>query len=242
MTNLYVKVVNGEPELRPYTLDQIRTVLYKTNTMILPAVLTDKLLSEFGYEPVEMTVNTNVPDKLLKYTVNEVKRIYEANGTWYIEMEQVINNHLLLQDWEYVKKERNKLLLDTDWVQVSDIVTLDTKEKYYAYRELIRDLVRIAEYPCDVKFPQKPALHYIDAIEQKRLLQSRVKLTSEEIELLKNHETLPGDTNEQWYNFLVEWSKLDFITDKVIVSNLVLAYTNTTLDSILQYDKATDIL
>lgn len=236
MTNLYVKVVNGEPELRPYTIDQIRTALYRTNTVVLPAVLTDTILAEFGYEPVELTVTTNVPDKLLQYTINEVKRIYQANGTWYIEMQQVINNHLLLQDWEYIKKERNKLLLETDWVQVSDIVTADTKDKYYAYRELLRDLVHIAEYPCDVKFPQKPALHYIDAIEKKRILESRTKLTDEEIEVLKNYETLPSEANSEWYRFLVEWSKLDFIRDKAIVSNLILAYTNTSLDIVLDHD------
>lgn len=233
MNQLYIKVVDGQPEFRPYTIEQIKVPLSKETNSILPAKLTKEFLAKYGYYPVEMSITGDIPDKLLKYTTNQVKRVFERGGTWFIEMEQILNNHLLLQDWETVKKERNRLLLESDWVQNSDIVTDQSKQRYYAYRELLRDVIRIAQYPCDVRFPIKPDIQYIDSVENRKILSNRLQLSEDEIEKLKDNDPVLFTENKEWYNFLVEWAKLDFIKDRLIVSNLILTYTDTTLETVL---------
>lgn len=233
MNNLYIRIVDGQPDYRPYTLEQVKGAIYQNANVILPANLTDTILSQFGYYPVQINIIDNVEDKLKKYTTSEVKRIYKNNeDIWTVDIEHVVNTHLLLSDWQTVKKERNKLLLDTDWIQVSELVTEDTKKRYKAYRELIRDIVRVAKYPCDITYTKPPMIEYIDEVEQKNHVEDRPKLTSVEFEKLKDYNTVDQD----WYKFLVEWSKLNFETDRAIVSNLITAYTNTTLENILDYD------
>lgn len=236
MSDLYIKVVNNIPELHPYTKDEVRDLIYKSPNMLLPAVLTDKLIEAFGYYPVEIVYTSNLSHKEERYATNEFKRIYPKGDSWCVEMEQTLNPHLLQQDWDLVKKERNKLLLESDWIQVSDIVTEYTKKQYLAYRELVRDIVRIAEYPSDVRFPKVPEIEYIDDIKNKQTKDKREFLTPEEYKAVRDFNPNKENKVIKWDVFMSEWFRLLYNMDKAIVQNLIAAYTNTTLEEILGYE------
>lgn len=51
--------------------------------------------------------------------------------------------------------QRNKLLLQSDWTQLSDIPQ-ETKQKWAAYRQELRDITKQEGFPFTVKFPTKP--------------------------------------------------------------------------------------
>lgn len=57
--------------------------------------------------------------------------------------------------WEQIKKERNSLLLDSDWTQLSD-VNLSNKEEWKIYRQKLRDISKDFLNPEEVIFPEKP--------------------------------------------------------------------------------------
>lgn len=58
-----------------------------------------------------------------------------------------------------VRKQRDKLLAETDWTQMADtaLATSD-KEKYKIYRQALRDIPEQEGFPYDVVFPAKPTV------------------------------------------------------------------------------------
>lgn len=58
------------------------------------------------------------------------------------------NLHLL-------RKERDRLLAETDWSQGADVPT-DLKSKYTTYRQKLRDITKTYDTYLDVVWPTKP--------------------------------------------------------------------------------------
>lgn len=56
--------------------------------------------------------------------------------------------------WERVREVRDRLLLESDWVVLSD-VTISNKNDWLSYRQSLRDLTS-ADNPYDVIIPNKP--------------------------------------------------------------------------------------
>ena len=54
-----------------------------------------------------------------------------------------------------VRKERNKLLQESDWTQVSDSKV--DKEEWATYRQALRDITEQDGFPVNVVFPDKPS-------------------------------------------------------------------------------------
>lgn len=57
--------------------------------------------------------------------------------------------------WNEIKKERNSLLLKSDWTQLPD-VNLPNNEEWKTYRQQLRDIPNNFVDPGQVIFPQKP--------------------------------------------------------------------------------------
>jgi len=57
--------------------------------------------------------------------------------------------------WITIKKNRNKLLAESDWTQISD-VPKKTQKKWKEYRQSLRDIPQFFEDPDFVVFPEKP--------------------------------------------------------------------------------------
>ena len=54
-----------------------------------------------------------------------------------------------------VKTNRNTLLAESDWTQLPDVPE-ETRSKWAAYRQALRDITNQSEYPKNVIFPVKP--------------------------------------------------------------------------------------
>ena len=57
--------------------------------------------------------------------------------------------------WALVRRERDRLLSETDWTQLPD-VPQTTKELYLGYRQALRDITDQAD-PFNISWPGKPA-------------------------------------------------------------------------------------
>ena len=61
----------------------------------------------------------------------------------------------LLSDTEVIKAKRNKLLADSDFTQLRDVV-LSNDADWIAYRQALRDLPEQESYPDNVVWPVRP--------------------------------------------------------------------------------------
>ena len=64
-----------------------------------------------------------------------------------------INAVAVKGNWERARKERNKLLADTDFYALSDVTMSDDMT---TYRQALRDLPTTVEDSKDVVWPEKP--------------------------------------------------------------------------------------
>ena len=71
-----------------------------------------------------------------------------ATGEWE-------DTRSLEEIWESIRKERNKLLLESDWTQLPDVPEA-VKTKYEIYRQALRDITT-QENPYNIKFPLCPS-------------------------------------------------------------------------------------
>jgi len=56
--------------------------------------------------------------------------------------------------WARVREVRNSLLVETDWIVLSD-VNISNKDEWLAYRQALRDMTSV-DNPFDVIIPDKP--------------------------------------------------------------------------------------
>ena len=60
--------------------------------------------------------------------------------------------------WNRLRKDRNQLLLETDWTQTLDSPLTDSKKAEWAtYRQTLRDLPSNTTDPTNPNFPDKPS-------------------------------------------------------------------------------------
>ncbi len=61
------------------------------------------------------------------------------------------------QQWDVIRSERNRLLMECDWTQLSDNgLAEELKLAWVNYRQLLRDITTTFENPADVTWPNKP--------------------------------------------------------------------------------------
>ena len=85
--------------------------------------------------------------------------------TWLDDREQpteeqileVLENLDAIEKEQDVRRKRNALLASTDWTVLPDSsVTPEKRDEYVAYRQALRDITSLDEFP-DVDFPEKPS-------------------------------------------------------------------------------------
>ena len=71
--------------------------------------------------------------------------------------EQRLKVKFILYGWEAVKVQRNSLLSQTDWTQLSDaVLSIEEKAAWQEYRQALRDIPQDFANPEDVIWPVKP--------------------------------------------------------------------------------------
>jgi len=59
--------------------------------------------------------------------------------------------------WRKIRKQRNQLLKDSDYIMFPDItITAEKKQEWTTYRQSLRDIPQTFSNPDDVTYPDKP--------------------------------------------------------------------------------------
>jgi uncharacterized protein (DUF1330 family) len=80
----------------------------------------------------------------------------EWTGTEFIV--RPYNTQELEDQWDKVREQRNQLLKDSDWTQISDYdLGLENKEQWALYRQELRDLPEVQSNPFDIQWSVLPS-------------------------------------------------------------------------------------
>lgn len=75
--------------------------------------------------------------------------VLDWNGSEYFIRPH--NTQELEDQWNKVREQRNQLLKDSDWTQISDYdLGLENKEQWATYRQELRDLPNVQSNPFDI--------------------------------------------------------------------------------------------
>ena len=73
------------------------------------------------------------------------------------EYNEAIAEFEVFDGWVKVRKQRNQLLKDSDYIMVSDApITAEKKEEWETYRQVLRDIPQDYDSPDEVVYPDKP--------------------------------------------------------------------------------------
>lgn len=114
-------------------------------------VANSELLSTYGYAQVP-DIQSSQP------TPTSIVVVDKSNNEWYLRwMEEQDYNDLKnnLFNSNVVRKQRNKLLSQTDWTQCKD-VSNEMSTKWVAYRQALRDITSQEGFPDSVTWPTPP--------------------------------------------------------------------------------------
>lgn len=116
--------------------------------------------------------------------------------------------------------QRKLVLESVDWVTGAKQLSDQTKESVEAWRWLVRNLPQINPQADIPPLPKLKAIPNYFATSE---------LSSEEIEQIKNYVT----SDDGWLTFLEIWKDFNFVNLRYVVTNLLSAYTNVTLDEVI---------
>lgn len=146
----YIQVKNGGVKGHPQTLPK------NWEDVSNFYLLEDDQLRSYGwypvrFVPVEKTDNNIVTGQSFVIEGNEVVQYEQIREKTYSELEQETNNM-----WENVRNERNELLVQCDWTQISDSpLILEKKNEWKIYRQELRDIT-LQENSFSITWPDKP--------------------------------------------------------------------------------------
>jgi hypothetical protein len=147
---LYLKAINDQVEQYPYSLGQLRKDNPSTSFPRHPS-LSD--LAEFDVYPVtEVTPPIGDAEKLVKVWTPTL-----ISGEWILPHQAVAKTAEDLATelevaWANLREQRDKLLDETDWMALSDVVMTDELK---IYRQALRDLPENVDIENPV-FPERP--------------------------------------------------------------------------------------
>ena len=119
-----------------------------------PENLTNEVLLEWGvYEVSSVIKPYDYTKNITEGTPNLIDDVYYQNWIQSNATEEEINYRIENQ-WEEVRVQRNQLLSESDWTQLSDIST-ETKTAWAVYRQSLRDITS-QNNPFNINWPVKP--------------------------------------------------------------------------------------
>ena len=73
------------------------------------------------------------------------------------EYNLAIEDYKVIEAWIEIRKQRNQLLKDSDYIMVSDAPVGETqKQEWTTYRQSLRDIPQTFSNPDEVVYPTKP--------------------------------------------------------------------------------------
>lgn len=145
---MYVKTENGVVTQYPYSYSQL--IVDNPNTSF-PESMPDNQLDSWGVFPVtEVAQPTPAPGEI----VEEITPA-EINGVWTQQWNvRAATQQETDSQADEVRSQRNRLLYECDWTQLSDapVNSLD----WANYRQELRDVPNQAGFPWSVVWPTPP--------------------------------------------------------------------------------------
>lgn len=146
----YVLVQNGEVKGYPRPLPEVWENISNFHVLDL------ETHKQWGWYPLrfvsaEKGENDVVTGQEYVIGEDEVVQYERIRPKTTEELQEEIN-----QKWQSIRYERNQLLLQSDWTQLSDSPLSDVKkEEWKIYRQSLRDITNF-ETPDQVVWPTKP--------------------------------------------------------------------------------------
>ncbi len=136
--NLY-SYQGSRPQLLPF-----RIRLSDGSTRTDPSTFTREEITASGYAGPYTQPSYNTKTEVLDW-----------NGSEYFV--RPYNTQELEEQWNKVREQRNRLLKDSDWTQISDYnLELENKDQWRVYRQKLRDLPEVQSNPFDILWPTIP--------------------------------------------------------------------------------------
>ena len=101
------------------------------------------------------------PEAEWAINADDYKQLVWINGNGFEKptIEQInakIAELNIQEPWDNLRRNRNKLLIDTDWTQTPDVPE-NIRTAYTTYRQALRDLPANTEDPANPTWPTKPS-------------------------------------------------------------------------------------
>lgn len=127
-------------------------VILDSNTL----AVSDWYFSGSPIVPVTPGIRLPVPEGLTWDVVRGVEDP-SSPGTFTLEEDPTKLAAKTAQAWTDLRTKRNQLLKDSDWVALADAhLSQDRKDRWFAYRQELRDLPESVTDPVQVEWPVVP--------------------------------------------------------------------------------------
>lgn len=101
---------------------------------------------------IQSLLNANIP--VIVEESNEDRGEYSF-GSMSLEQREKMN--LILGGWNEIRVKRDRLLIESDWTQTTDVVlSLEEKISWSVHRQTLRDIPQTYATPEEVVWPEKP--------------------------------------------------------------------------------------
>jgi hypothetical protein len=147
---MYLRIINDTIEY-PYDILTLREAYPNVS---LPEILSDESLIEWDMHVVQPTpIPVDHTKNITEGTPTLIDGVYYKSWVQTDATSEEISYRIENQ-WETVRIQRNELLTECDWTQLSDIPS-ETKEAWTIYRQALRNITTQTN-PFNIEWPVKP--------------------------------------------------------------------------------------
>jgi len=147
---MYLRIIN-ETIQYPYSISELRNSYPNVS---LPENINDDALIEWNMYVVTPTpIPNDYTQNISEGTPTLIDGVYYKSWNQTSATEEEISYRLENQ-WELVRMERNQLLAECDWTQLSDVSQI-IKDLWTVYRHELRKITN-RQNPFNIEWPIKP--------------------------------------------------------------------------------------
>jgi hypothetical protein len=143
------------------------------------------------------------------YEVPEYNQEYQR-VLWNSEtLSYVVEDKTDEEIWEPIRRERNRLLAESDWTMTADAPQNTNFREWEMYRQRLRDLPSLYENPRDVVFPRSPEGRADDDFDQPRLHEDKLLWRIRDLEaIVRNlsYRVIKPFPSWTWSDTELKWS------------------------------------
>ncbi len=143
------------------------------------------------------------------YTRPEYNQEYQRRH-WNSEtLSYVVEDKTDEEIWEPIRRERNRLLTESDWTMTADAPENTNFHEWEMHRQRLRDIPSLYEDPKDVMFPRSPEGRADDDFDQPRLHENRLLWRIRDLEgIVRNlsYRVIKPVPSWTWSDTELKWS------------------------------------